>query len=117
MLQYSTTLIASFIAVATFGIWIPLVGIALSYPRFKIQRERGNLGFSLFNKRTPVARQMRNVSEILQAELSVIEVRMSGSRNILIKRLSELQQKMLESMGKPLHNFLKKLWIPITIEA
>lgn len=116
-INYGVTLIGSFVALIPFGFWIPLLAIAVSYPRYRVRRETSNLEWSLFNWSTPLSRRLNDISNMLQRELSVVEIRIAGSRNAFLKRVSKLQDKMLENIGKPLNKFLKTIWIPIILEA
>ena len=115
-LNYGVTLLGSFLALIPFGIWIPILAIAVSYPRYMILRETSNMEWSLFSSSTLLGRKLNNLSSILQREISVIEVRIAGSQEAFLKRVEKLQNKILENLGKPLRSFMNKIWAPILLE-
>lgn len=116
-LTYAVSLLASFIALIPFGIWIPIVFIIVSYPRIKLQKDNSEFKWTLFDWSTPMGRQLQYWSARMQEEGSVMEIKLSGAGEAVLKRIVELQDKLFETVEKPLKKFISKLWAPILIEA
>lgn len=116
-ITYGTTLIGSFIALTGYGLWVPVLAIAVSIPRYQLRRETTNLTWSLFNNQTPEQRLLGMLSDNIQKELSVIEIRLAGARDHFLKRIKQLQDKLFTGVGKPLKRYLGRIWIPILLES
>ncbi|MDO8516083.1 MAG: ABC transporter ATP-binding protein [bacterium] len=117
IINYGATLVGSFLALIPFGIWIPFLAIAVSYPRYRVRRLTNKLAWSLFNERTPLSRRLSRDSSMLQQELYVTEIRIAGNRDAFLGRITKFQDEMFKSVGKPLDKFLQTIWMPILLEA
>ena len=116
-LSYGTGLVVSILALAPYGYWIPFAAIAITYPSFRLRQERASLEWNFFNDKTPTNRKLGELSSILQGENRVIETRIFGAREPILRRIVKLQNIIFDSMGNVLSRYMRKLWIPILIES
>jgi len=111
------TYVASFILLAPYGIWVPLVMTAVVVPRFVLKNRQSSISWSIYNQNIPESKELAYVSDLLDDPKTIQEVRIFQARHALLKRMVKLQEHILNEIRKPLKKYMASLYIPIVIES
>ncbi|MFH1088925.1 MAG: ABC transporter ATP-binding protein [Candidatus Uhrbacteria bacterium] len=109
--------VSIFIALAAFNIWIPVVVLLVSLPRFYFQLKLGKSSYSVYAASNPETRKMWYITELLTEAKSIVETRIFQSQNALFDRLTKLQDSVFNTSQKPLAQYSRILVLAPVFEG
>ncbi len=112
-----TMFTSSFIALAAYGIWMPLILTLVVIPRAFIIRNRVKIIWKELRERIPLQRERGYLVDILFKKETVREIRLFGARDELLRRLDSMQKTIREHTRHPIRKYLKQAPIPIVLET
>lgn len=100
--QDFAALIGTAIILSPFGWYIPIILILAIIPKLLTQIKFSKIEWSVFNESTPESKNLSYTYDLLTDKTSIQEIRIFQAGKELLKRLKELQIKILDSTRKPL---------------
>lgn len=109
--------IVSFLALISFGWWIPLLIISMAIPRMILRARYGRLEWSAYGAGAPDAKKFWYLTWVLSQQTTLREIKIFRSEDWMIGRLNKLLAHLLSLHRKPLDNYLKLLVFPPILET
>lgn len=102
ILSSLSLLIGSLLVVASFGWWVPIFLVLSNIPQFYLQKRQGHIEWSLYGSGAPKVKKLWYFNDLLYEKLTVIEMRIFGTRNSLLQKYAQIQNELLALNTKPL---------------
>ncbi len=90
------------LALAPFGLWIPLLMCCAALPRMVIRARMGGLQWSIYGSGAPRARRLWYFATLFSDEKALREIKIFGAAPALLARYRDIQKELFEASRAPL---------------
>lgn len=111
------TFVGAFVVLLPFGIWIPMLMVAATLPRFYLRTKYSQSEWSVFHQNTIESKELGYVSDLLDDPVSAKEIKILQAGPAILERIKNLQKKILDNLRGPIREYMSSLYVPITIET
>ncbi len=111
------TFMSAIVVLLPFGVWIPVVMVLGTIPRFYYRNKYIKANWARFNETIGDSKDLRYVTGLLDDPSGVKEIRVSQAGPYLLKRVKNLQDHLFEMIRKPLKKYLPGFMGSVIVEA
>lgn len=111
------TFIASFIALISFGFWIPLVMMLAILPRIFFEKKYVELNWGRFNDSVRERKEISYLRGLLESSNNLREIKIAQAREELLARIKKLLDFFFRLSNEPRRAYLPRFMLGIAIET
>ncbi len=111
------TFIAALIVLIPYGVWIPLVMVAATLPRFYFKSKYIKIEWSVYNQNIAGSKELSYLKNLLDDPNSVKELKIAQAEESLLDRVKKLQSFIYNSFKEPLRKYLPSFYGAVLFEA